>query len=365
VLKEGFDKHFLDRHFEKGNGNFYDGGFCREIDQDLEKDSGDGVDDRADLHELRDACREGDPVKRRERLEKILDIDSYFAFTAMELLTCHWDGYNQNRNNYRIYFDARDGKAYFLPHGMDQMFNDPGFSVLNPPGALVGNTLMQDKRWRARYRTILSQVAANLDPPEKIYPRVDQIAAKLKPVLMEINPGLVQHHENRVRELKERLKQRVVNVRQQLLHKEALPLEFNDRREASVTDFAPQNESDAVIGPEDREGRACYKIATGASGRCVASWRTKAYLSRGKYAFTAIVKVEGVETLGDERGMGAGLRFTGVNRENHALGTTGWITLEYPFEVAEEFREVDLVAELRAKKGTVWFDKGSFRIVQK
>ena len=55
VLKEGFDKKFLGRHFPDNDGNFYDGGFCTEINSPLEKESGEGPDD---LVEVRDriAC---------------------------------------------------------------------------------------------------------------------------------------------------------------------------------------------------------------------------------------------------------------------------------------------------------------------
>ncbi len=49
VLKEGFDGAFLKRHFGDGKGNLYDGGFLQDLDANLEKDSGDGPDDRSDL----------------------------------------------------------------------------------------------------------------------------------------------------------------------------------------------------------------------------------------------------------------------------------------------------------------------------
>ena len=39
VLKEGFDKKFLKRHFTDSTGILYDGGFLQDIDVDLEKDN--------------------------------------------------------------------------------------------------------------------------------------------------------------------------------------------------------------------------------------------------------------------------------------------------------------------------------------
>ena len=57
VLKEGFDPTFLRNWFDKPTGNLYDGGFCREIDQALEKDCGNGPNDHSDLKALRAAAR--------------------------------------------------------------------------------------------------------------------------------------------------------------------------------------------------------------------------------------------------------------------------------------------------------------------
>jgi len=72
VLKEGFDRTFLKRHFDDPNGNLYDGGFLQDVDQDLEKDSGEGPDDHSDLKQLLEACREQDPGERHRKLEEVL-----------------------------------------------------------------------------------------------------------------------------------------------------------------------------------------------------------------------------------------------------------------------------------------------------
>src|SRR5258706_82512 len=56
VLKEGFDKLLLKRSFKEAAGNLYDGGFCQDLDADLNKECGKGPDDRADLKALRAAC---------------------------------------------------------------------------------------------------------------------------------------------------------------------------------------------------------------------------------------------------------------------------------------------------------------------
>ena len=43
VLKEGFDRTFLKRHFKNTSGNLYDGGFLADIDRPVRKSSGSGT----------------------------------------------------------------------------------------------------------------------------------------------------------------------------------------------------------------------------------------------------------------------------------------------------------------------------------
>jgi hypothetical protein len=59
------------------------------------------------------------------------------------------------------------------------------------------------------------------------------------------------------------------------------------------------------------------------------------------------------------------VRISGSRRENRLSGTTGWETVEFEFEVAEAVRQVELVAELRAKKGKAWFEAESLIISRK
>ncbi|HEY1188404.1 MAG TPA: CotH kinase family protein, partial [Gemmata sp.] len=101
-LKEGYDKLFLKQNFGSSNGNFYDGGFCREIDQPLELNSGkNDVKDRADLKALWAAVHEPNQQKRFEKLEKLLDMDRFISYMVCSMITSDWDGYPSKCNNYR------------------------------------------------------------------------------------------------------------------------------------------------------------------------------------------------------------------------------------------------------------------------
>src|SRR4051812_24419814 len=137
VFKEAFDVDFLSHFYKNPEGDLYDGGFVQEISMNTEKDQGEPM-QKENLRELIAASQEPNQEKRWARLEKILDVDEYLAFTAIESITCHWDGYNFNRNNYRFYFDATTGKAQFFLHGTDQTFGDVNYPVTRDSGSLVG-----------------------------------------------------------------------------------------------------------------------------------------------------------------------------------------------------------------------------------
>ena len=46
------------------------------------------------------------------------------------------------------------------------------------------------------------------------------------------------------------------------------------------------------------------------------------------------------------------------------VGDADWTALEEEFEVMEGGDDITLVAELRAKKGEVWFDMSSLKVVR-
>src|SRR5205085_8133457 len=120
VVKEGFEKEMLSLTFKNTKGNLYDGGFLREITDPLERNNGEGddVDNWADLKALVKAAQEPDASKRYDALARVLDIDRFITFTAIEVMIWDWDGYPLKHNNYRIYHDMDRDKMVFLPHGM-------------------------------------------------------------------------------------------------------------------------------------------------------------------------------------------------------------------------------------------------------
>lgn len=367
VLKEGFDPTFLRNWFDKPTGNLYDGGFCREIDQALEKDCGKGPDDHSDLKALRAACAVADAAKRQPELEKVLDVDQFLSFAAMEMLTCHWDGYCRNRNNYRLYFNPANGKAVFFPHGMDQMFGDTNFPLFDVAGT-VGAAVVQVPEFRRRFRKRLGELTALLDPA-KLDPVIDGVSKRLKPVLEAMNKDQARGYLGNMQGVKDRVKQRHLSAAKLLkTYVEPLVPKFDAKGEVLVTEWAEAKETDdAVHERHDLPGGAkALVLKTGPGKRCVASWRREVILPKGKYEFQATIKTVGVVANpdGNQRAGGAGLRISGETRTNALDGTADWKPQKYTFEVAQDGQSVVLVAELRSRAGAAMFDASSLKLVR-
>ena len=354
VVKEGFDKQFLRRHFGDPMGNLYDGGFLQDVDADLEKDSGKGPDDHSDLHALKAACDEPDAAFRWPAIEKQLDVDAFLTFMAFERMTCHWDGYTPNKNNYRIYFDPKDGRARFLPHGMDQMFGDLGFPILEFPPTIVSSTVMHNPEWRQRYKARITELLP-LFEAKRLHDKLDVVIARLQPVVDSLGEEFAKVHAEHVREFKERIAAREPALREQLELGDPTPIEFDENNQVEIADwYGAQETDDTQLEEVDPETDRRYSIQVGESGQCVASWRRRVLLAQGRYRIEVRLKTEGVEPRTDEQGAGAGVRISGGRRDNKIVGDTDWQTVSHDFEVTDEVRDVELVAELRATKGCMW-----------
>jgi hypothetical protein len=367
VVKEGFDRKFIARYFATDDGNLYDGGFCQDIDNDLERDEGQGKDSHADQHALCEACRLENLEERWAKIAERLDVEQFLTFASMELMTGHWDGYCWNKNNYRLYFDSVSHKAFFLPHGMDQMFGDPGASILQRPGAIVAGAVMENPEWRERYRDRIRKLLPLFDPPDKLLEQVDRVVPRIQSAIQQFDPDQATAYADRIQDLKSRLTARAASLREQSEQPDPPPpgpLEFNGDEGIEIGDWQPAGESEDAVHEviELPEEHAAYVIRCGEGGSCIASWRRGVLLARGEYRLVASAATTGVVPIKDARGPGAGIRISGKSRETGLEGSADWQPLEYRFTVTEDVQEIVLVAELRATAGEVRFDNRSLRL---
>jgi spore coat protein CotH len=208
-LKEGYDKNFLRRYFKNPDGNFYDGGFLRDIDQPLDLISGKGdVPDRKDLKALLDACREPDAAKRFAALEKVLDLPEFLSLCVIEVLMADWDGYPMKPNNYRVFHDTERDKLVFIPSGMDQMFGDLNWGVLPGFNAIVARAVVSTPEGKKRYIARFREIMKDLYKPEELVKKLDEAEKRIQPVLASVDANQGRDLKNHVNRLRHALRER-------------------------------------------------------------------------------------------------------------------------------------------------------------
>jgi hypothetical protein len=217
VLKEGFDRTFLKRHYKNTSGNLYDGGFLTDIDRPVRKSTSGGPPaEQPELKIVAAACREPDLAQRAAKLNKLVDVERFLTLVALEVMTWHWDGYSMKANNYRVYHDPDSGKITIFPHGMDQMFGDDTGSIDPPSGGLIARRMFQMPEYRERYFARLAELRRTVFVPDRLDERVDELIERLKPALESSNANLARNVAAGARHLKERMRRRAESIDKQL-----------------------------------------------------------------------------------------------------------------------------------------------------
>jgi hypothetical protein len=146
------DDRFLKRHYAEPDGNLYDGKYVLHDDGYTLLDFAENNDILFQLEEGTDVGHE-DIVGVSAALLASAGTSEYYAVTsevvdwpllhrmwAVEQFVGQNDGYGLNTNNYRVYFDPRDGLADLIPWDLDNSFlNDSswGLSWYSPSGKLL------------------------------------------------------------------------------------------------------------------------------------------------------------------------------------------------------------------------------------
>lgn len=219
-LKEGYDKAFLKSSFGNSHGNFYDGGFLKDIDQPLELNSGkDDVKDQKELKALAAASREGEPADRFAKVEKLLDMERFISYLVLQVATWDWDGYPMQCNNYRVYHDPTKDKITFLPSGMDQMWGDPNGPILPGFKGMVARAVVESEEGKKRYFARFREIMKDVYKVPEMLKRIDELEDRVKPALKSVDEGAAKDYKNQVNRLRSAIPQRAKVIEGQLKKK--------------------------------------------------------------------------------------------------------------------------------------------------
>ena len=278
----------------------------------------------------------------------------------MEAILWHWDGYTMNRNNFRIFHDRDSDRMVFLPHGLDQVLRQANGSIFPRTAGLVARSVLEIPEARHRYRERIAQLSTNVFRADAIIHRIREVGEKIEIVLAEIDSQTTAAHRERVNGFCRKVQQRANYLRDQI--SPVSGVKFGDLSSAPLTDWQPKLDlGDARFTQEqDNEGNLSLHIST--QDGCTASWRTSCLLDRGNYRFEGRLKTQSVILAPDDPRAGAGLRISRYRIGQENSGDRDWAPITFDFEVPENQSKVELVCELRALRGDVWFDLKSLRL---
>jgi hypothetical protein len=367
VLREAFDGRFLTRTVGHQRGNLYDGGFCQDVDAELEKDSGNGPDDRSDLRALCELCR-GVDRDRAAALAAAIDVEHCLDFLALEAMLGHWDGYSLNANNFRLWLPTGGG-ARFLPHGMDQLFGDAEASILAHPPAIVASAVLQQPTFRKRYRDRLRALLP-LFAPARLRPRLDAIGATLQRALRPQHAELADAQREALADLMRRIEARYQSLVDQVKAPEPKPLVLAVGKPLPLKTWHPAAETDHLdLGKKDFAGHKTLFVHCQQRGEEPRHGRfhTRVLLGPGRYQLRGTARCEKVAPPPDDAEgqahSGVTLRADGAVSAR-LVGDAAWQPLVAEFEVGDFQRDVELACDVQAFVGRAWFRLDSLQLVR-
>ncbi|MDB6041138.1 MAG: Inner spore coat protein [Verrucomicrobiales bacterium] len=130
-----------------------------------------------------------------KKLGEYLDIDEFAAFLAGHVLLSSYDGFLANGQNYYVYLNPLTKKFGFISWDQDHAWGEFGYvgtaesrehASIWHPSAYSNRFLdrvLKVESFRTSYRKQLEQAIDNIFTVERLYPKIDQIGAIIRPAV--------------------------------------------------------------------------------------------------------------------------------------------------------------------------------------
>ncbi|HUR46641.1 MAG TPA: CotH kinase family protein [Candidatus Saccharimonadales bacterium] len=352
VVLEAVNGEFLQQHFKNSKGNLYEANLT-DIEVPMEQDTG-SRSNQLDRIALASVCMLTNQTERWKALPRMLDVDRFLSFAAMEMLTAHWDGYVLHTNNYRIYHEPKADKFYFIAHGMDWAFLRPTLSIEPPRKSLVTRAVLEIPEGRKLYWDRVGKLFTNFLSFPVLSNRVEQELVKIRGGKLSSNE--ITKAEQGAVLIRERIQKRISQAAYELAGGKPTPMQFTADNIAHFVSWRADH--DGGTGAVDRvtvDGKSALHV--GAAGSyCHPSWRSLAYLPRGTYRLEGDVKVAA-------RGpIAAMIRLSGPTDVKVINSATDWQQMRYEFQVSDDGNDVECACDFSGAEGEAWFALDSLRI---
>lgn len=181
VVAESVDKKFLARSFGAKNdeGNLYEGPCCGDFVFDVGhvelKDEVEEMRTRDDLIALADIVKDTPDEQFAAAVSQKLDLERFITGYAIDAIFDHWDGYSfKTINNYYIYDNPADNRFVFMPHGMDQLFQNLYFDPYSWPNGRLSQRVREVPELDAKYSAEILHILNDIWDVPDLLARIDQ-----------------------------------------------------------------------------------------------------------------------------------------------------------------------------------------------
>lgn len=121
---------------------------------------------------------------------KLIDLDAFYKYWALEGLLGIWDGYTGGRNNYFLYLHPETNRFFFMPWGADASFVEYGMEgrrrgapMSVKTGAQLSYRLYQTQSGRDRYKAALLRLLEGPWSEQALLAECDRLEELLEPHL--------------------------------------------------------------------------------------------------------------------------------------------------------------------------------------
>jgi hypothetical protein len=171
VNVESIDHHMMKKRYADGRGNLYEGTLSDFRPAWLGTFDAKGGGTGDDLVGIANAAENATDANLVSELSQFTDVDRFYTYWAMEVITNHWDGYANDKNNFFVYHDPTTDKLDFIPWGPDGAFQKDstfgGIGSTTGPIAVAANGVLAHRLFSmadtkatfiARQRSLLATV---------------------------------------------------------------------------------------------------------------------------------------------------------------------------------------------------------------
>ncbi|KAF0151554.1 MAG: hypothetical protein FD143_1853 [Ignavibacteria bacterium] len=176
ISVENIDDDFLKKHFQDYGGNLYKCLYGASLAPNSSNYTQETNEDKPDMSQIQRLINILNTIPSQvlpDSLEKILFVDEYLKYQAMNVLIGQWDDYWSNMNNYYIYFEPKAGKFRWIPYDYDNTFGidwfnydwtqaDPfNFKKISSTNRPLIEKILANNQYRDLYAHFLQHIAKN------------------------------------------------------------------------------------------------------------------------------------------------------------------------------------------------------------